>query len=89
MDLLKRLNGQFAFAIYDRQSEVVFIARDRFGVRPFYYAQPNGSFYFGSEIKAILASGEVEATMDRRGLEQWTGEMVSVCRQCAAYALAE
>ncbi len=70
VDLLKRLNGQFAFAIYDRQSEVVFIARDRFGVRPFYYAQPNGSFYFGSEIKAILASGEVEATMDRRGLDE-------------------
>lgn len=70
VDLLQRLNGQFAFAIYDRRSESVFIARDRFGVRPLYYAQPNGSFYFGSEIKAILASGEVEAAMDRRGLDE-------------------
>jgi asparagine synthase (glutamine-hydrolysing) len=70
VDILQRLNGQFAFAIYDRQNETVFIARDRFGVRPFYYAQPNGDFYFGSEIKAILASGEVEAAMDRRGLDE-------------------
>jgi len=70
VDILRRLNGQFAFAIYDRQNETVFIARDRFGVRPFYYTQPNGDFYFGSEIKAILASGEVEAAMDRRGLDE-------------------
>jgi asparagine synthase (glutamine-hydrolysing) len=70
VDMLQRLNGQFAFAIYDRRSEVVFIARDRFGVRPLFYAQPNGAFYFGSEIKAILASGEVDAAMDRRGLDE-------------------
>ena len=69
-DLLQKLNGQFAFAIYDRQNESVFIARDRFGVRPLFYAQPDGAFYFGSEIKAILASGEVEAAMDRRGLDE-------------------
>jgi asparagine synthase (glutamine-hydrolysing) len=69
-DMLPRLNGQFAFAIYDRRDETVFIARDRFGVRPLYYAQPNGSFYFGSEIKAILASGEVDAAPDHRGLDE-------------------
>jgi asparagine synthase (glutamine-hydrolysing) len=69
-DLLKRLNGQFAFAIYDRNTETVFIARDRFGVRPFFYAQRKGAFYFGSEVKAILASGEVSAAVDRRGLDE-------------------
>jgi asparagine synthase (glutamine-hydrolysing) len=69
-NLVKRLNGQFAFAIYDRNTETVFIARDRFGVRPLFYAQRNGEFYFGSEIKAILASGEVEASLDRRGVDE-------------------
>jgi asparagine synthase (glutamine-hydrolysing) len=70
VNLLQRLNGQFAFALYDRNTETVFIARDRFGVRPLFYAQRKGALYFGSEIKAILASGEVEATLDRRGLDE-------------------
>jgi asparagine synthase (glutamine-hydrolysing) len=70
VELLRRLNGQFAFAIYDRNTETVFIARDRFGVRPLFYAQRNGGFYFGSEIKAILASGEVDASLDRRGIDE-------------------
>ncbi|HCU11512.1 MAG TPA: asparagine synthase (glutamine-hydrolyzing) [Gemmatimonadetes bacterium] len=70
VNLLDRLNGQFAFAVYDRNTETVFIARDRFGVRPFFYAQRKGALYFGSEIKAILASGEVEASLDRRGLDE-------------------
>ena len=68
--LLQRLNGQFAFAIYDRSRETVFVARDRFGVHPLFYAQRSGDFYFGSEIKAIVASGEVDAVMDPRGLDE-------------------
>lgn len=70
VDMLKRLNGQFAFAIYDRNRDTVFIARDRFGVRPLFYAQPKGAFFFGSEIKAILASGEVDPALDPRGLDE-------------------
>src|SRR4051812_11755965 len=69
-DLLQRLDGQFAFAIYDRNRETLFLARDRFGVRPLFYAQRNGDLYFGSEIKAILATGEVEASLDPRGLDE-------------------
>ncbi|MEA2762488.1 MAG: hypothetical protein QOD47_1772, partial [Gemmatimonadaceae bacterium] len=70
VNLLDRLNGQFAFAIYDRNRETVLLARDRFGVRPLFYAQRKGALYFGSEIKAVLASGEIEASMDRRGLDE-------------------
>jgi asparagine synthase (glutamine-hydrolysing) len=70
VDLLQRLDGQFAFAMYDRNTETVFLARDRFGVRPLFYAQRNGDLYFGSEIKAILASGEIEASFDPRGLDE-------------------
>ena len=69
-DLLHRLNGEFAFAIHDRNRGTVFVARDRFGVSPLFYAQRNGDFYFASEIKAILASGEVEAALDARGLDE-------------------
>lgn len=70
VDLLSRLNGHFAFAIYDRNADTVLLARDRFGVRPLFYAQRKGALYFGSEAKAILASGEVEAAADCRGLDE-------------------
>jgi len=70
VNVLQRLNGQFAFAIYDRNNETVFIARNRFGVRPLFYAQPGGAFFFGSEVKAILASGEVTASVDPRGVDE-------------------
>ncbi|MDH4157390.1 MAG: asparagine synthetase B, partial [candidate division Zixibacteria bacterium] len=51
-DCLERFNGQFAFAIYDRRRETLFMARDRLGIRPLFYTIHNGRFYFASEIKA-------------------------------------
>lgn len=68
--LLERLNGQFAFAIHDRRDGSVFLARDRFGILPLHYAERGGDLYFGSEIKAILASGEVEREPDPEALDQ-------------------
>jgi len=65
-----RLNGQFAFAIYDRRRERVFLARDRFGVRPLVYALRDGTLYFASEAKALFATGEVEAAPDPLGLDE-------------------
>jgi asparagine synthase (glutamine-hydrolysing) len=69
-DLLHRLNGQFAFAIHDRSNGTVFVARDRFGARPLFYAQRSGDFFFASEIKALFASGEVDPALDARGLDE-------------------
>ena len=69
-EMLPRLNGQFAFAIHDARRNRIFMARDRFGVRPLFYAQRDGNLVFGSEIKAILASGEVSAAPDPAGLDE-------------------
>ena len=54
---LDRFNGMFAFAIWDRHDKVLTIARDRFGIKPLYYAFWEGNFYFASEIKALAAAG--------------------------------
>ena len=59
-----KFNGIFAFAIWDKKEEKLFIARDRIGVKPFFYYNRNGSFIFASEIKGILASGEIESEAD-------------------------
>jgi len=58
-DCLNKLNGQFAVAIYDTLEKSLFLARDRLGVRPLFYTNRGGIFYFGSEIKCLLTgSGE-------------------------------
>ena len=54
---LDKLNGIFAFAIWDENKKSLFCARDHVGVKPFYYAFQNGVFYFASEVKALLAAG--------------------------------
>lgn len=53
-DCLQQLNGQFAIAIYDRRRKRLFLARDRLGIKPLYYAELNGRFLFASELKSIL-----------------------------------
>jgi asparagine synthase (glutamine-hydrolysing) len=69
-DLVRHLNGQFAFALWDVRRRRLFLARDHFGVVPLYYTVANGVFLFGSEIKAILAHPEVERRVDLTGLDQ-------------------
>ena len=54
---LHRLNGMFAFAIYDTKAATLFLARDRFGIKPMYYwIGPDGTFYFASEIKQFTGA---------------------------------
>ena len=69
-ELFDRLNGQFAFALYDRATQEVILVRDRFGVRPLFYAMRDGDLVFGSEVKALFASGEVEPEVDLEGLDE-------------------
>lgn len=64
------LNGIFAFAIYDERAEKVFVARDRLGVKPFFFATVGTGFYFASEVKGLLAHPEIPPEVDREGLWQ-------------------
>lgn len=61
---LDKFNGMFAFAIHDARRDVVFCARDRFGEKPFLYAQSDGFFAFASEYKALLSLAGVSSTID-------------------------
>ncbi len=67
---LQHLNGQFAFAIWDKRSKSLFLARDRIGIRPLFYTKCNGSFYFASEIKSLFATGEIDREIDPLALDQ-------------------
>ncbi|MEO8034530.1 MAG: asparagine synthase (glutamine-hydrolyzing) [Acidobacteriota bacterium] len=73
---VERLRGMFAFAIFDRAARqsgdtLLFLARDRFGIKPLYYTSCDGVFAFASELKALLASGIVERTLDLDSLWQY------------------
>lgn len=64
---LERLNGIFAFGVWDQTRGELFMARDRLGVKPLFYTEKNGAFIFGSEIKALLAHPDVKPELDRLG----------------------
>ena len=66
----ERLNGIFAFAIWDEAAQILFLARDRIGVKPLFYTTCSSSFLFGSELKALLAHPEVKPKVDREGLAE-------------------
>ncbi len=70
-DCLPRLNGMFAFAVWDDLEKQLTLARDRAGIKPLYYAKIGNEIVFGSEIKAILASQVVAAEIDHEGLNQF------------------
>jgi asparagine synthase (glutamine-hydrolysing) len=74
-ECLPRLNGMFAFAIWDDRERTLTLARDRMGIKPLYYAHLHGkdgaSFIFASEVKAILATGLLERAIDPEALNQF------------------
>ena len=72
-ECVKRLNGMFAFAICDLRTSTptLFLARDHFGVKPFYYLHDGARFVFASEIKALLQVPGIEAELDAQSLHQY------------------
>ena len=64
-DCLERFNGMWAFALYDRRKQRVFLARDRLGIKPlYYYRDGDRGFYFASEVKSIVAGAPVDFDLD-------------------------
>ena len=70
-DLPKHLRGMFAFAIYDKTKDEIFLARDNFGIKPLYYAYMNDTFMFASEAKAFLDVPEFDKEFNENILETY------------------
>ncbi len=68
---LERLNGMFSFAIWDARQQRLFAARDRLGIKPFYWYLDNERFCFASEPKAFIMAGVVQPEPDLQGLEEY------------------
>ena len=68
MDCVTRFEGMFAFAIWDDHHQQLLIARDRFGIKPLYYAPVEGGVKFASNTQALLASGDINTEIDPIGL---------------------
>jgi len=65
---VEKFNGMFAFAIWDKSKQRLFLARDRMGIKPLYFAKTSSAFYFASNPQALLATGECDSTIDPVGL---------------------
>jgi asparagine synthase (glutamine-hydrolysing) len=70
-DSVKRFNGMFAYAIWDRREQRLFLARDRYGIKPLYYLFRNGTFLFGSEIKSLLQHPDVSPRVSVEALNEY------------------
>ncbi|MEU3626942.1 asparagine synthase (glutamine-hydrolyzing) [Amycolatopsis coloradensis] len=88
INVVDRLNGMFAFAIWDARSEELMLVRDRMGVKPLYYYPLRDGVVFGSEPKAILAHPRVSRRMDANGLREVL-EMVKTPEQAVFAGMAE
>ena len=70
-DFVNLLNGMFAFIIYEKQKNKLFIARDHFGIKPLYWYHDDNKILFASEIKALLAHPEIVAEADSNNLSEY------------------
>jgi asparagine synthase (glutamine-hydrolysing) len=68
---VQRFNGMFAFAVWDRRRNQLFLARDRYGVKPLYYRYKDGTLLFGSEIKSILEHPDVDVRVSIEALNEY------------------
>lgn len=82
---LNRLNGIFAFSVWNTTSRELFLARDRFGIKPLYYTFKNGCLIFASEIKGVLAHPDVDAVIDKNGICEVLGLGPAQTQGCGTF----
>ena len=70
-ECVERFNGMFAFVLWDRTRQELFLARDRYGIKPLYYTLQDHTFLFGSEVKAILAHPSYHVRLDKEALLEY------------------
>ena len=71
VNCLEKLNGMFAFAIFDPKNQILFLARDRAGEKPLFYHLENGTFRFASELKALLVNPDLSRNIDGTSLDSY------------------
>lgn len=71
--LVRNISGMFAFALFDKNDNILYLVRDRFGIKPLYYSIVNNILVFSSEVKGILRSGLVEAEINYNALDEYLG----------------
>jgi len=71
VDVLNRLNGMFAFGLWDNSKKLLFLARDRFGIKPIYYYKSKNTFIFASEIKAIVKDRSIPRNIDYKSFSDF------------------
>lgn len=78
LEVIKKLRGFFAFALWDDKKETLFLVRDRIGVKPLYYCQDGKKLFFASEIKAILANSEIKRKVNKEAYHQYLAFQASL-----------
>lgn len=87
IQMLKKLNGIFAYAIYDEKNKQLFLARDGLGVKPLYYCEIPSGFLFASELKALLACNDVSNSMDYTAIHYYLAYLWCPSRDTALCAI--
>lgn len=71
VDCLQKIRGMFAFALWDKNKDMIFLARDRMGQKPIFYTLQNNKFYFASELKSILKDKNIKRTISNQSIDYY------------------
>ena len=85
MNAFKRFEGDFALAIWDSKNRKLFLARDRFGVKPLYFSNSNNFFRFGSTLQSIIAKKDIEFRARSQNLYICISHCMQLCRHQTQY----
>lgn len=76
LEVIEKLRGMFTFVLYDKEKNVLFIGRDRLGIKPLYYAKHDGRLVFGSEIKGLLKGFDIDTTQNNKAIYRFLNHRI-------------